>query len=393
MKRLRTLWLVIIVLCLLPTTVLAQGITITGQVANGTEGGTLPTGESVTLQFYEEGLWTNIYTTTLSADGAFRFDDLASETGNSFVAQIVYQDVHYYSEPATLEGNATADIMIYEPMDDISFISIEQAHLFIVPMGDRVRIAEYYIVGNSSDRTFAGTENADGAFTTLTFKLPPGASNLTFDSAGLGERFVGDTTAFADTLPIPPGDTTVDVDFSYELPFSEDMRVERTLDVPVNLVALIINSETIGLEGEALVLGGMMNTQMGPSASYSAGPLAAGEALAFTFGEQTQTMTAGGTTPGGTSPTTPTSTARPGTRNASRETGMGIVALALAGVASYLLWTSVAATTPMPEHARPLVEEIAALDASFVAGEVDEEAYQQQRATLKRRLLTQVRQR
>ena len=367
-------------------------VTVSGQVVNGTEGGVLPIDGTVTLQFYSEGLWTNIYTTTLAADGTFRFDDLASETGSDFVAHIVYQDVHYYSEPATLEGAATADIMIYEPMDDISAIKIEQAHLFIVPMGDRVRIAEYYILGNSSDRTFAGIENADGSFTTLAFRLPPDASNLTFDSAGLGERFIGDTTAFTDTLPIPPGSTTVDVDFSYELPFSEDMRIERSLDVPVNLVALIINSETLGLEGEGLVPGGMMNTQMGPAASYSAGPLAAGEVLAFTFGAQTQTMTSAGTT-GSTSPSTTTAATRPGARNASRETGIGIVALALAGVASYLIWTSAATTPPMPERARPLVEEIASLDASFVAGDVEEEAYQQQRATLKRRLLTQVRQR
>lgn len=391
MRRLTALGLLIVLLALLPTVAFAQEIVVTGTVTNGTEGGALPVGEAVTLQFYSEGLWTNIYTTTLAADGTFRFGDLASETGNTFVTHVVYQDVHYYSEPSTLEAATAADILIYEPMDDISFVTIEQAHLFIVPMGDRVRIAEYYIIGNSSDRTFAGSENTDGAFTTLTFRLPPGASNLNFDSAGLGERFVGDVTAFADTLPIPPGNATVDVDFSYELPFSQDMRIERALDVPVNLVALIINSETIGLEGEQLVPGGMMNTQMGPSASYSAGPLAAGETLAFGFGEQTMTAPAG--TSSGDAPSTTTGAARPRVRNTSQETGIGIVALALGGVASYLIWTSATATPPMPDRARPLVEEIAALDASFVAGDVDEADYQQQRATLKRRLHTQLRQR
>lgn len=384
MKKWRLL--ILPALCLIPIAVLAQStgdIAITGRVTNGTPGGTLPAGEPVTLQFYQEGLWTNIYTTTLSADGTFRFDDFTAETGSSFVTHLRYQDVHYYSEPATLEGDAdlTADIMIYEPMDDPSTIVIEQAHLFIVPMGDRVRIAEYYLIGNSSDRTFAGVEDENGAFRTVTFSLPEGASNLSFDGPGLGERFVGDETVFADTRPIPPGTTTVDVDFSYELPFSEGMALQRALDVPISLVAIIVNGETVGIEGDGIVAGGMMDTQMGTAASYSAGPLAAGETLAFTFVPQTQKMT---TSPATTGPTGPR------VRNTTQETGIGIVALALGGLAGYLIWQAKPATPPMPEYASPLVEDIVALDDSFVAGEIEEEPYQQQRATLKRRLRAQM---
>ena len=192
---------------------------------------------------------------------------------------------------------------------------------------------------------------------------------------------MGDETGFADTRPIPPGTTTVDVDFSYEIPFDEGMELERTLDVPISLVAIIVNGETVGIEGEGIVPGGMMDTQMGPAASYSAGPLAAGEALAFTFVPQTQKLT---TRPETTGPTGPR------IRNTTRETGIGIAALALGGLASYLIWQKKSAAPPMPEYARPLVEGIAALDESFVTGEIEEEPYQQQRATLKRRLRTQM---
>lgn len=383
-------WLVLIalILGLFPAVALAQetgDIAIVGRVTNGTPGGTLPIGEPVTLQFYEGSRWTHIYTTTLAAAGTFRFDDFTEEPGSSFVTQMLYQNVHYYAEPATLEGAAdiSADIVIFEPANDPGVVNIEQVHLFIVPMGDRVRIAEYYLIGNSSDRTFVGTQGADGAFRTMTFPLPAGAMNLSFNGPGLGERFVGDETTFADTRPIPPGTTTIDVDFSYDLPYREGMRIERHFDAPVSQVALIISSDTIGIEGEGLVPGGMMNTQMGPAASYAAGPLAAGEPLVFTFVPQTQKMASSPPTTGATGPQA---------RNATQETGIGIAVLALGGLASYLIWQSTSTTPPPPEWARPTIETMIALDDSFAAGEIQAEAYRRRRATLKSQLRTQMQQ-
>ena len=381
-------WLALIALVigLLPAVVLAQGtgdIAIVGRVTNGTPGGPLPVGEPVTLQFFQETHWTAIYTATLAADGTFRFADFTADTGASFVTHIRYRDVHYYSEPATLEGTADieADIEIFEPTADPAAITIEQVHLFIVPQGEQVRIAEYYLIGNSGDRTFVGTADADGARTTLTFPLPPEATNLRFNGPGLGERFIGDESGFADTQPIPPGSATIDVDFSYDLPYREGLRVERRFGAPVSQAALIINSETVGLAGEGLTPGGMMNTQMGPSASYSVGPLAEGEPLAFTFVPQTQRPAPA---PAATGPAGP----RP--RNPAQETGLGIVALALGGLASYLLWRSTPAAPLPPAWARPLIAEIVALDTDFAAGKIEAAAYRQQRAALKEHLRAQL---
>lgn len=368
-----------VILALLPGLALAQGpggIAVTGQVTNGTPGGTLPVGDPVTLQFYSQGEWTAIYTTTLSADGSFRFADFSSDAGSDFVTHILYQGVDYYSSPTKLTGetDVVADIDIYEPTTDPSGVVIDQMHYFIAPSGDTVRIAEYYLIGNTGDRTYIGTENADGMRTTLVFTPPAGASDLYFDGPGLGERFVGDITRFADTRPIPPGKTTVDVDFSYQLPFTDGMRVERVTDVPITLVALIVSSESIGLAGQGLTPQGMMNTQMGPAASYSAGPLAAGEPLAFTFVPQTMAVTKTG------SGTTSTRTANP-----TRDALLGVAALALAAFVGYRLMKP-ASVPPPPEAARPLLEAIAALDARFAAGDLAQEAYRQEREALKQQL-------
>lgn len=376
----RAFWFLLVVFVLLPGMALAQGVggvAVTGQVTNGTPGGTIPVGDPVTLQFYSQGEWTAIYTTTLSADGSFRFADFGSDAGGDFITHILYQGVDYYSSPTKLTGEAdvVADIAIYEPTTDPSGVVIDQMHYFIAPSGDTVRIAEYYLVGNTGDRTYIGTENADGTRTTLAFTPPAGASDLYFDGPGLEERFVGDIARFADTRPIPPGKTAVDVDFSYQLPFTDGMRVERVVDAPITLVALIVSSERIGLAGPGLNPQGMMNTQMGTAASYSAGPLAAGEPLAFTFVPQTMTVTKTG------SDTTSTRTANP-----TRDALLGVAALALAAFVGYRLMKP-ASVPPPPEAARPFLEAIAALDARFAAGELSEEAYRQGREMLKQQLL------
>jgi hypothetical protein len=382
----RVLPFLIVVLVLLPGMALAQGtggVAVTGQVTNGTPGGTLPVGDPVTLQFYSEGEWTAIYTTTLSADGSFRFADFDTDAGSDFVTHILYQEADYYSSPTKLTGeaDAVADIAIYEPTTDPSGVVIDQMHYFIAPSGDTVRVAEYYLIGNTGDHTYIGTENADGMRTTIAFAPPAGADELYFDGPGLGDRYVGDVAYFEDTRPIPPGEAVIDVDFSYQLPFTDGMRIERAVDLPIESVALIVSSESIGISGAGLNPQGMMNTQMGTAASYSAGPLAAGEPLAFTFVPQTMTVTETGS---GT-----TTSAR--TANPTRDALLGVAALALAAFVGYQLWKP-ASVPPPPEAARPLLEAIAALDARFAAGELSEEAYHQEREALKQQLVALLKQ-
>jgi hypothetical protein len=374
----RTLWFVLIILALLPGTVLAQetgNIAVTGHVTNGTPGGTLPVGEPVTLQFYNEGAWTAIYTTTLAADGTFRFTDFSPEGSSDFVTHILYQGVDYYSSPTKLadEGDLVTDLSIFEPTTDASSVVVDQVHYFVVPQGESVRIAEYYLVGNTSDRTYVGVENAAGIRTTLTFTPLVGATNLSFDGPGLGERYVGDIIRFDDTRAIPPGNATVDVDFSYEIPFTDGMHIERVVDTPIALAALIISSENVGIEGPGIEPQGMINTQMGVAASYSAGPLAAGEPLAFTFVPQTMTIATVETTP----------RAKP--LSAAQQVGIGVVALALAGGVGYWLLRP-SSVPPPPEAARPLLVAIATLDARFAGGDISEETYHRERDALKQQL-------
>ncbi|MDY7077718.1 MAG: hypothetical protein SXV54_12425 [Chloroflexota bacterium] len=359
-----------------------DGVAVVGQVTNGTPGGAVVADLSVALDVFSGMEETEVYTTTLAADGSFRFDGLILEDDDILMARVVYQDVTYVSDlvpavsPVFDQQQIALPVTVYETTDESSAIQIGQVHIFVSVVEGNLQIGEYYLVGNTGNRTYVGEVDPDAdRRVTLSLTLPEGAEGLRFDGPGLGERYLrrGGAGGFADTEPVVPGSATVETLFSYELAYREGMQVERTFEAPVASVALVLSGEGVALEGDGISLGETMDTQMGPAVSYTAGPLAAGETIAFTLV----------TRPEVTQPTAP-----PGAslaRNTARETSVGLVALAAAVVAAYLIWRPPAPGT-LPAQARPLVETIAVLDADFEAGQMREEAYRQKRQSLKRQL-------
>jgi len=354
---------------------------VVGQVTNGSAGGTVPADLPVVLHVFSGMEETGTYTTTLTADNTFRFDGLTLADDDLLMVRVVYQDVEYVSDlvpavpPVPKQQEIVLPVAIYETTDDLSDIQITQAHLFVTVAGDRVQVGEYRLVGNTGNRTFVGVEDPEtGQRTTLHVTLPAEAEALQFDGPGLGERFVEEGDGFADTEPIPPGDVTVKVLFSYELAYREGMRIERTFDVPAASVVILLSAEGLALEGGGVVPGGVMDTQMGPALSYTAGPLAAGEPLAFKLvtGPPQSPPVARASAPAGSPPA----------RNTARETSIGMAALAAAVAAVYWMYRS-PSPGPIPARARPLVEKIAALDADFEAGRVTEKTYLKKRKALK----------
>jgi hypothetical protein len=94
---------------------------------------------------------------------------------------------------------------------------------------------------------------------------------------------------------------------------------------------------------------------------YVAGPLAAGEALTLAL-----------------VPAEATTATLPGA-----EAGLGAALLGLCLLAALGLWLRRPSPVAPPESVRPLLAEMAALDARFEAGALEEEAYRRERAALK----------
>ncbi|MBN1179515.1 MAG: hypothetical protein JXD18_09900 [Anaerolineae bacterium] len=358
----------------------AGTVTVTGQVANGTPDGANPAGLPVTLRAFTDMEDMSVYTATLSADGTFAFADVSLEPGMTLVAQITYQDVAYASEFLTLEeGQSALDvpITIYDATEDAADLTITQLHMFMVPMGDGFQVSEYYLVSNVGERAYVGTTDPDsGRRLTLFFTLPEGAENLRFDGLGLGERFVEVEGGFADTLPVAPGMATFEVLFTYELPFEVGMQVERPFDLPVSSVVMLVNEAGVGLQGEGIFSEGVMDTQMGMTRSYTAGPFLPGQALVFTLVEEAAPAVSAPVSTGSSTPLA---------RNSTREIGIGLAALVAAAVAAYAIWRT-PDHGPVPAAVHAQVEAIARLDADFEAGAITEKVYRKKRSALKREI-------
>lgn len=353
------------------------GVTFVGQVSNETPGAAVPAGLPVTLHVLS-GLQIEEHTAILDSGGAFRFDDVALAEGDIVAARVVYQGAAYFSasiafDPA--QGEISLPIVVYEATEDISSVLVTHLHLFLSLVGDHLQVEEYYLIGNEGDRTFVGVEEAQtGRRVTLPLVLPSEAEGLWFGDAGLGERYLVQEEGFFDTEPVLPGAATVEISLSYELPYQEGMQVERTFAVPVQSVAVVLSENGLLVEGAGVELAGALDTPAGLALTYAAGPLAAGEPLVFALA----------TSPWPASETAASTDLR-SVDGGAWETAAGLAALALALVIVYLVWRAPAAGSP-PEEVRPLVADLAALDAEFEAGRVDEEAYRRKRKALKMRI-------
>lgn len=388
MKRSPSQMLCVLLACIglvlslsLPYTVRAQvnpGVTVTGRVVNGTPGGEVSVGAPVELHVFDGADVTSTYTSIIEPDATFRFNDVTLKSGREFAVSTSYQGVRYTSEPTTLstDWETGVEVWIYESTEDNAHIHIEQAHLFLVPGEEKVHIAEVYSASNTGDRTYVGKQTELASHTTLSFTLPAEADNLSVPKPGLEARYEAEESVLADTQPIIPGIASVEVRFSYTRPYREGMHLTRDLSVPIQSVLLLIQDGGLSVEGAGLSFNGMIETQMGNAASYLAGPFAADEMLDVTITSQ----------PSLNAPSEATAFNAWGSSE-SQTWGilLGVGALAVAGLATFVLWTS-PSVPETPESARPLLTAIAQLDRAYGGGEMDEATYQTQRAALKQKL-------
>ena len=383
-----------------------QEITVSGQIVNGTPGGAVPADLPVTLRVFSGRQETGTYTTSTDADGRFQFApvvvSLSAQSPDEQTAlqiETTYQGVRYFTNVSPAEmttDEVSVPLHIYETTDDPAGVHITQLHFFVTVVEGQVWIAEYHLLGNSGERTYVGTiEPGSDQQTTVHVSLPVGAEGLdlhTDEPTEAEQRFVIEETGFADTAPIPPGDATSDILFEYALPYREGMTVTRSFEAPVASVVLLLSSEGFILQSDQLSEGSLMNTEMGPTLSYTAGPLAPDESLAFRLVPGDWPV---GDMAGGGSSVSPEQVAK---RDTTLESIIGLGGLLIALGGAYWLWqggvrrrvsgrvSGGVSPLPLSSQVKALVQELAALDDDFDAGQVEPGEYQQRRQTLKQAL-------
>jgi hypothetical protein len=282
-------------------------------------------------------------------------------------------------------------ITVYEPTTDAAGITIEQLHLVLEFLEDRLLVNELYRFSNADTAVYIGStgESEDG---TVEIVLPAGVQNVAFQrSLGGLESFVpaGEVvqtaTGWADTVPVRPGRGSLNLLVQYEVPYQVgETALAHPLRYPAGETSAVLPATGVRLAGDNWTLQGVQDTERGPYSSYVGAGVAAGEALNLTLeGRPRLVFDAAGNLVL--------------SRNHTLELVVGGLALfgVLAGGFVVLrAWQRPAApldNRALSDHpdgeVTRLLQAAADLDEAYEGGEMNAEEYNQQRAAVKEQLI------
>ena len=199
-----------------PASALAQEpeLVVEGRVVNRTASDTPEFGLLITL--HQESVAGHKDIEVVSdVDGFFRFEGVENIANASYGVSATYQDVMYGVDVDPKQLEEPVELVVYEAVDDDSAFSIKGASLLIVEADDPRTLwaLEIITIVNSSDTTYVPGVDP---MKLLRFSLPPGAQDLSVETALPGEAVQVDV-GFALTSNIQPGE--YEVMFSYKLPY------------------------------------------------------------------------------------------------------------------------------------------------------------------------------
>lgn len=366
--------------------------TVTGQIVNGSAGGSVPAGLEVELIAVRGADFSLLQDLTTTADdaGAFAFDGVTIDADARYIARVVYRD-RLYTSPIVPGTDFAGDTLtltptIYELTEDPAVLVIERMVTQVTAVGESLEVLHIVSVTNTSDRAYSTSDTLDdGRPVSVVLSLPPGAIVTGFAETG---RYAVAQEQFAilDTLPVLPGEGHL-IQVIYFLEYGGDAIVEQEMNYAVNgQVRLLARPTNLRVTSQQLAPLGI--EQIGPNefATY-------GAELALQPGDVIGYQIAGAGVPvsqQGIPQTTVTGNALP-----------ILIAAVVIGeivvIGGLYMWyrrrkarqsaaAVPAASAPDTALMDGLVRQIAELDAEYEAGKLSPEAYQRQRAALKTRL-------
>jgi hypothetical protein len=327
----------ILAFCLATVHTLAQdqGV-IEGQVVNGTANGGSVEGLTVILRVFADMEEQPFQTTTTDAEGRFHFEGLITEANHVYTLRLDYQGVEYGSDLLTFSEGETilsVPIQVYESTESDEVVSIERAHIFVEFEKDKLLLGEMYIFSNSSDRIYIGVEEvAEGQRGTLSLFLPTGAQGLTFEDGELGQRFFETDRGFVDTWPLPPGQASGQLIFSYFLPYDPSgYDLTREIPYPLKAINVLVAEVGVDVTSDQLTLEGSRGMQGQSYLNLSGQNLNKGERITLHFsGSPGERVLEGGEA-------VPAQPLQPGDQSLLRWVALGLVVLAVGFALGYPL--------------------------------------------------------
>ena len=359
-----------------------------GVIANGTSSAAAG-GLAVKVQVFERMTLLEERTVTTDSDGRFRSDGLPAGADNRYIVSVEYAGLTYKLDQAInpAVSQRPVALTVYENTASAAGISILSASLAVTsvdPSTALMQVLEVVTVANQSNLAYVGTLLSDQAKGGV-IMLPLGGPALDIE---LGDGFTemprATATQLTTTTPAFPGETVLV--YAYKLPYQgSGYQIERAFDLPVERSSFLIAAggpKAVSKElstSETVDINGKLNAML------SGKGFASGQALTVSLtGLPPVQMPASSGSTGASLDTI------------LRGTSVGLMALALAAVAVYVLARRrrepVAAMAVSSERDAltaqriALVRSIADLDDRFQAGVISRQYYEDARSDMKLRL-------
>ncbi len=358
---------------------------IGGLITNGSTGEILDSG-TVTLRGYTTDLEEVLTeTTTVQPDGSYRFELADIPPDLVYMPSVEYDDLSYNGSPdrfSRSDPQLDMPIVVFSKTADPDVVSVEQVHMVLEFAEDRVMVSEIYIINNNDTAVFTG-ETGDAGDGVFELVLPAGAENVNFQrSFGSVSNFlparevIQTDVGWADTVPLRPGEGSMNLLATYELPFEDGVTVAHPLFYDTaNATILMPDVGVSVVEGDWINQGTQQMGAAGTFLSYARSGLEAGEALSFELDGRINPRDTAPAAVGGSNSLQGDST-----------TGMIIGAavfllVAVGAVFTVRSWQNSAAEMETGDTEQ-ILQAVANLDDAYEAGAIDEKQYQAQREKL-----------
>jgi hypothetical protein len=367
-------WIIAGFLLLLAAPAVHAG-SIKGRIQNGTQGYGIPDSLVVILHRYRNNQEDTAFQlrTVAAKDGRFSFTNLEENPAYVYQPMTRYGGVEYWGTPVHFtqqEKTKETILTIYEPTDSDSTLSVMIHHIFIQPAEGFLRIQEVLVLENSGDRSYVGQPAGEQKFRTVSYQLPPEASDLRIESGLMSCCILPEEGGFYDTMPVLPGKK--EIVFSY---FVDTPDKEYTLIKPITLktttLDILVGDPNLTVAGDRIV---EMPVEQARFRRFVATHYQPGEVLKLQI-----TGLSG----------------KPLDVSTLLMVSFGLILLAVLAIVSLKLRNrksepeeraQLARTAPSGEPEPDLITKLAELDIAFEANKLDEEQYRRQREELMNRL-------
>ncbi|GEM_PF-6333034 len=360
-----------------------------GQVINGTTNKPQPN-VKIKLHVIQNSKEINAMTTQADGNGYYTFEKLPTDHTINYQVEGEYQNIVYYSsEPALFIPNnpeTTLNLNVYESTTDNKEIYVTQMHYLLSFESPDIQIVEIFIVGNRGNQTYIGQNGQ-----TFVFALPKQSQGVTFQNDDTNKRFIKIKDGYADTEPIVPGEESLSIIATYNVPYQGDA---ITLDVPlpadVATLSVMMQERGVILTSKQVEFASTRELQGGAFSIFRAATLPKGEILQLNLTGLNKI------TPSDEVLETSAPKAIPAKNNnlLNQHTSLwlilGLGVLAIVGVMTiypYYRRVSEAKIENLATQRERLLRLLVRLDEEFSAGEVEESVYRQMRAKYKSELM------